>query len=90
MIKASFLLADNMPVNMAESKSEPISATSGGIQVYHLVLTALLSFALGGAVCVGVFLYCQRWQHAREEEQEKYATLTKHQVGLGTQGRSQQ
>ena len=74
-----------MPVELAESQAQPISGhgsgASGVIRVYHLIITALLSFALGGVVSVGMFLYCQRWRRAKAQAQDKmYSTLTKHQV----------
>ena len=89
-----FPTTDNAAANAADplSAAKPVSSVgggSGGIRVHHVVITAILSFALGGLVSVGLFLYCQRWRRAKKAHgggsnsgstSEKYATLTKHQV----------
>ena len=53
-----------------------------GLKVYHLILAGLLGFLLGGFVCVGIFLYIQRFREAKIEEknykEHNYGTLTKH------------
>jgi len=43
-------------------------------KIYHLIIVGIIGFILGGVVCVGIFLYCQR-QHQENKDQEKYNTL---------------
>ena len=54
-----------------ESKKEK-SSHGNCFQVYHLVIVGIIGFVLGGVVCVGIFLYCQRQQ---QENREKFGTL---------------
>lgn len=49
-------------------------AGSAYFKIYHLIIVGIIGFILGGVVCVGIFLYCQR-QHQENKEQEKYNTL---------------
>ena len=55
-------------------------------QIFHLVIVGLIGFILGGVVCVGIFLYCQRWRKAARHDkysqyhEEKYGTAGKNDV----------
>ncbi|NPA71664.1 MAG: hypothetical protein GXO35_02420 [Gammaproteobacteria bacterium] len=51
--------------------------------MYHLVIVGIVGFILGGVVCVGIFLYCQR-QQQETKDQDKYNTLQRlHQAADG-------
>ena len=52
---------------------EPMHGSSY-FKIYHLIIVGIIGFILGGVVCVGIFLYCQR-QHQENKEQEKFNTL---------------
>ena len=42
--------------------------------MYHLIIVGIVGFILGGVICVGIFLYCQR-QQEENKDQDKYNTL---------------
>ncbi len=48
-----------------------------------LVSAGLLGFLLGGAICVGVFLYCQRVKRSRDDE-KKYQVSMRNSTSCST------
>lgn len=73
---------------LSEAKADGVSdrALTGPrskFYVYHLVIVGLIGFLLGGVVCVGVFLYCQRARQVARHQKyadDKYSTLSKKDV----------
>ncbi len=69
-----------------EEVSQKKATRRDNFQVFHLVIVGLIGFILGGVVCVGIFLYCQRWRKATQHDkysqyhEDKYGTLGKNDV----------
>ncbi len=67
------------PDSVGENSDPVILGSSGStcsecFCLYHLVIVGIVGFILGGVICVGIFLYCQR-QHTEQRDQERYNTL---------------
>ena len=79
-------MCDFVPEVKADGQADRAVATPRSrIQMYHLILVGLAGFILGGAVCVGLYLYYQRACTSRRHDKyndndNKYSTLTKKDV----------
>ena len=48
--------------------------------IFFYYLLGLVGFLLGGVVCVGIFLYCQRYKQNKEEEKKYQVSIIFHRI----------